>query len=163
MRNLRATHHLRHPGESRDPLNSIHPASVSPVALIQGVPAFAAIGFTHRIRVAAAFTSPRFSGEREGPIAKQWEGEGLAGSWIRFFDQADKAALRRPLPLTLPAAARRAPTLSPLRFACRARVKARQLSSLSLTPFNRFGNSGTSMRSPKYRLRPKASRTSTFV
>ncbi|WP_162914414.1 hypothetical protein [Taklimakanibacter lacteus] len=34
----------------------------------------------------AAIPSPRFSGEREGPIAEQWEGEGLAAS---IFDNAD--------------------------------------------------------------------------
>jgi hypothetical protein len=71
----------------------------------------------------ADIPSPRFSGERKGPIAKQWEGEGPAGNWTQVFNQEGNAALRRPLPLTLPTASRRAPTLSPLRFACGARVK----------------------------------------
>src|SRR5436309_3693329 len=49
MRNLRIPT-TRHPGESRGPLNSLHPSSASRVALIQGVPAFAGMTGGGRVR-----------------------------------------------------------------------------------------------------------------
>ena len=41
MVGVRGTCPIRHPGESRDPLNSFHTPGTTQIALIQWVPAFA--------------------------------------------------------------------------------------------------------------------------
>jgi len=48
---------IRHPGESRGPINSFHPISVSRVVLIQGIPAFAGMTGWGRVRTAPATRS----------------------------------------------------------------------------------------------------------
>src|SRR5438477_5447037 len=64
----------------------------------------------------AAFALAPRRGEREGPIAKQWEGEGQF-SRLDLLNKGSQNARRDTSstePLTLPAASRRAPSLSPL-------------------------------------------------
>src|SRR5947208_13729955 len=62
----------------------------------------------------AAFALAPGSGEREGPIAKQWEGEGQF-SRLDLLNNGSQNTLRDTSPtelLTLPAASLRAPSLS---------------------------------------------------
>ena len=47
---------IRHPGESRDPLNLVHASSAAQIVLIQWVPAFA--GMTNLHAGAAGFPEP---------------------------------------------------------------------------------------------------------